>query len=206
MHRYLRIPATLSITLAALCASGCSHTVLVHEPPEGGFKLVKPRAPLRATLAMSAGAQDGAAVREILQKSGYFSDLTPLAAAQGGKFDIDIAYQGVSCGRSESPSDTFIGTWLGTAKFVVLTVPTLGAVPPGAAYETDCQQVFAYQFRQPRPTQGRSVQYPYKEVEDRTTMPALYTSEAKEKYQRAYLLDQSVAALLSDISAQLSKE
>lgn len=201
MTTLLRLAVSL---LIAMAASGCAHTVFVHEPPAGGFKVERPRYPLNAALTLAGAPADNTVVRDLLQRSGYFATLGH--ASSGAKnIDLDIAYRGVRCGDAESPSDTFIGTWFGTLKFVVVTVPTLGIVPPGASSERKCEQVFEYKFRAPRVTQPRAVQYPFAEVEYRTSAPGLYTNADKEKFQRTYLLDQSVAALLGDIAAQLRK-
>jgi hypothetical protein len=193
---------------AALCfsvLSGCGYSVFVHQPPRGGFKLDKPRFPLNATLAVAPNNPDGEAVRKLLEQSGYFARVTPLSTA-AKTADIDIAYQGMHCGATDAAHDSFLGTWWYTAKFIVVSVPTLGIVPPGAASETNCQQVFSYQFRPPRRVQARTVQYPFKTVEYASTARGVFHGDDKQKYQKAYLLDQSVAALLSDISRQLGGE
>ncbi|MFP5392434.1 MAG: hypothetical protein ACLGI6_12970 [Gammaproteobacteria bacterium] len=196
----------VAVLIAVLLLGGCSHTVYIHEPPAGGFKLERPRYLLKATLALQGAGEDNRAVHGLLERSGYFSTLQQISGAPpSGQFDIDIAYKGVQCGEGESPVDSFGGTWFWTAKFVLVTVPTLGVVPPGAGSETPCQQVFAYRLRSPRNAQARSVSYPFKAVEYVTTAPALYATGDKRQFQKDFLMDQSVAALLSDIAAQLSK-
>lgn len=201
-----RLSTLCATMLAALSLSGCAYSVFVHEPPRGGFKLDKPRAPLRATFAAPVNA-DSEAVRRLLEKSGYFASVQPVATfPKTSVADIDIAYQGMRCGQTDADGDSFLGTMWGTAKFIVVSVPTLGIVPPGSHAQTECQQVFSYRFRAPRRTQPRTVEYPFKSVEYASTARALFAGDEKQKYQKEYLLDQSVAALLSDISRQLASE
>lgn len=197
----------ICLALLAFGLSGCSYSVFVHEPPRGGYKLDKPRFPLNATLSVAPGNPDAALVRTLLEQSGYFAAVTPLATLpKTASVDLDIAYQGMRCGHTDSPADSFLGTWWLTAKFIVVSVPTLGIVPPGASSETDCQQVFSYRFRPPRRQQARTIQYPFKTVEYASTARGLFHGEDKQKFQKAYLLEQSVASLLSDISRQLGGE
>lgn len=201
MNRYFRLAA---VTFSAAAMAACSHTVYIHEPPGGGFQLERPRYPLKATVALEGSNENNTAVYGLLERSGYFSTLQKVSGkAPGGQFDLDISYRGVECGSSDSPSDSFLGTWFATAKFVVVTVPTLGVVPPGASRETPCWHSFAYRFRSPATAQARSISYPFRVVEYATTAPQLYAMGDKRKHQKEFLMDQSVAALLSDIAGQL---
>lgn len=188
----------ISLVAMAFLLQGCTHYVLSHQPPTGGFTKVALRQPLRAVVKMDSEYEADSEYRNILsllRDSGYFSTLTASSDP-----DVVISYRGQNCIAVGGPADGFAFFLISLA----VTLPSLGMVPPPDPDPNQCWVKFGYEIKRSKASREREVKYPYVRTGYNSTFThRLLTSPEREKYQEDYLMDQSVAALLSDISAQL---
>jgi hypothetical protein len=178
--------------LAATVLLGCHHQVIDSGEPQTPSRRPALRRPLEASISSNNGTQTDDVAR-LLETSGYFASVRRSPSSAD---DVHFVFDGYVCEQ----------TWTADAAVTMLggfsQVVTLGLAPM-PKWKESCAVKLTYVLARDAGKSGSY--YPYTQKTYQTTLGWwIYSSAARDKYQRELLLDRAVDKLLADLGSKLT--